>query len=87
MVPGQRKRKRQQERERREWAERFGEGAGRWEAVFSTQDPDAWKAELQRLRREEPSIEWDTVRMDVFCGRLEHPNTYRLSVFVPYDTP
>ncbi|MFI6449791.1 hypothetical protein [Kitasatospora sp. NPDC050543] len=32
-------------------------------------------------------IDWTTVRVDTFCGRLIQPTTYRLSIFVPTPAP
>ncbi|MFD3992143.1 hypothetical protein [Streptomyces sp. NPDC058583] len=89
-MPGQRKRKRQQQRELADFAreaDRFGPDAGRWELRYSTRDESEWQAELRRLRTEEPGLDWDTVRLDMLCGRLAHPTTYRLSVFVLHPAP
>ncbi|MFD8818120.1 hypothetical protein ACFV23_43200 [Streptomyces sp. NPDC059627] len=73
---------RQRRRNRRAPALRAPE-AGRWETVFETQDESEWRALLHRLRNSEERIDWTNARLDVLCGRLERPTTYRLSVFVP----
>ncbi|APE22398.1 MULTISPECIES: hypothetical protein [Streptomyces] len=83
-MPGQRKRKRQRERERSGQADRFGPEAGRWELRYATRDESEWRAELGRLRTEEPDLDWDAIRVDMLCGRSTHPTTYQLSVFVPH---
>ena len=85
-VPGQRKRKRQQEGRQRD-AARFAPEAGRWEALFETEDESESRAQVRRLRAENRQIDWAAVRMDSLCGRLVHPTTYRLSVFVPTAQP
>lgn len=51
--------------------------------MFETQDESEWHAHLRRLRSAEEQIDWDLTRIDVLCGRLTHPTTYRLSLFVP----
>ncbi|MGW7544618.1 hypothetical protein ACWGKQ_26470 [Streptomyces sp. NPDC054770] len=56
---------------------------GRWETVFETQDESEWRARLRRPRNSEQRFDWTNARLDVLCGRLERPTTYRLSVFVP----
>lgn len=82
-MPGQRKRKRQQRDEGQRDAARFAPGTGRWEVLFETQDASDWLTHIRRLRASDPRIDWTAVRMDTFCGRLVHPTTYRLSLFVP----
>ena len=86
-MPGQRKRKRQQEAQRRRAAAAYEGRDGRWEVVFSTQDEGEWGAFRRGFRRgfmaEHPGIDPESVRVDMFCGRLVQPTTYRLSVFVP----
>ncbi|MEU8620178.1 hypothetical protein [Streptomyces sp. NPDC048623] len=84
-MPGQRKRKRQRERAR-QTAARLAQQTGTWDVRFVTQDPEEFHAYVRQLRESEPNLDWETVRLDHFCGRLVHPNTYRLSVFVP-DSP
>ncbi|MFE7615847.1 hypothetical protein [Streptomyces sp. NPDC057496] len=51
--------------------------------VFETQDVTQWHAHLHRLRAGKGRIDWSMTRIDTFCGRLVHPTTYRLSLFVP----
>ncbi|MEV6330667.1 hypothetical protein [Streptomyces sp. NPDC051909] len=85
-MPGQRKRKRQREREARRATARFAPEAGTWDVRFTTHDAEEFHAYIRRLRESEPDLDWETVRLDQFCGRLVHPDTYRLSVFVP-DSP
>ncbi|MDH6138018.1 hypothetical protein P3T37_007463 [Kitasatospora sp. MAA4] len=55
--------------------------------LFETQDESAWHAHVRRLRATDRQIDWTTVRMDTFCGRLVQPTTYRLSIFVPTPAP
>ncbi|MFE5942150.1 hypothetical protein [Streptomyces sp. NPDC056480] len=89
-MPGQRKRRRQRQRELVDLsraADRFGPDAGRWELCYTTEDESEWQAELRRLRTEEPGLDWDAVRLDMLCGRSTHPTTYRLSLFVPHPAP
>ncbi|MGV9356265.1 hypothetical protein [Streptomyces misionensis] len=76
-MPGQRKRKRRQQ------AAGAGSGAGHWQVVFETQDRAEWQAYLRRLRAGPEPTDWSTTRVDTLCGRLAHPTTYRLSLFVP----
>ncbi|AGS66961.1 hypothetical protein B446_34685 [Streptomyces collinus Tu 365] len=61
-------------------------GAGRWDVVFETRDEAEWQAYMRRLRAGEmrdalPGDE-SVLRIDVLCGRLVQPTTYRLSAFV-----
>ncbi|WP_318207973.1 hypothetical protein [Streptomyces sp. SJL17-1] len=89
-MPGQRKRKRQRQQgfaELSREGDRFGPDAGRWELRYTTKDESEWRAELRRLRTEEPGLDRDAVRLDTLCGRSTHPTTYRLSVFVAHPTP
>ncbi|MEU6375256.1 hypothetical protein [Streptomyces sp. NPDC046909] len=81
-MPGQRKRKRQQGGGRQA-AVSTGPGAGRWQVIFETQDESEWHAHLRRLRAGSERIDWARTRIDTLCGRLLHPTTYRLSLFVP----
>ncbi|CAM5627335.1 hypothetical protein AB0M94_23445 [Streptomyces xanthochromogenes] len=78
-MPGQRKRKRQRERAARSRSPQ----AGRWEQVFSTQDEAELRAETQRLYAEGELTDPSMLRVDMLCGRLRSPTTYRLSLFVP----
>ncbi len=82
-VPGQRKRKRQQRGAGQQAAMREGSGTGRWQVIFETQDESEWHAHLRRLRAGTERIDWAMTRIDTLCGRLVHPTTYRLSLFVP----
>ena len=82
-MPGQRKRKRQQEAQRRRAAAAYEGRDGRWEVVFSTQDEGEWAAFRRGFMAEHPGIDPESVRIDMLCGRLVQPTTYRLSVFVP----
>lgn len=82
-MPGQRKRRRQQQGEMQRAAARFASDAGCWEVLFETQDESEWRAHIHRLRATDRQIDWTAVRMDTLCGRLIQPTTYRLSLFVP----
>ncbi|POX49004.1 hypothetical protein C3489_25890 [Streptomyces sp. Ru71] len=86
-MPGQRKRKRRQQAERQRAAERFAPEAGHWEVLFETRDEQEWHDHLRRVRAAAPHADWSAMRVDMLCGRLTHPTTYRLSRFVPRDTP
>ncbi|MFE9632419.1 hypothetical protein [Streptomyces sp. NPDC006463] len=81
-MPGQRKRK--QRRLREETARRsIVEGPGRWETLLSTEDHEEFRTFVHRMYAEGLATDPHLVRLDQFCGRLQHPNTYRVSVFVP----
>ncbi|MFD3921087.1 hypothetical protein [Streptomyces sp. NPDC058595] len=82
-MPGQRKRKRQQQRRGRA----RGNEAGRWVVVFETQGQSEWWTRLRELRAAESPIDWESARIDTLCGRLTYPTTYRLSLFVPDARP
>ncbi|MGW6685553.1 hypothetical protein [Streptomyces sp. NPDC054961] len=75
-MPGQRKRKRSRDRERARTAV-----PGHWEPLFTTEDGAELKAYVQRLSAE--GTDASQVRLDTFCGRLEFPTAYRVSIFVP----
>ncbi|MFE0606200.1 hypothetical protein ACFW2T_06330 [Streptomyces sp. NPDC058892] len=79
-MPGQRKRKRRQAAERQRLAARTAPDAGQWELIFESQDEAGLRAHLRRLR--ESGIDESMIRIDVLCGRLVQPTTYRLSQFV-----
>ncbi|MFC4958460.1 hypothetical protein ACFPFX_19435 [Streptomyces mauvecolor] len=81
-MPGQRKRKRQRERA----AQARSPRAGRWEPLFSTRDEAELRAHVQRLRAEGELTDPSMMRVDMFCGRLQSPTSYRLSLFVPDPT-
>ncbi|MFJ3662798.1 hypothetical protein ACIPPM_20315 [Streptomyces sp. NPDC090119] len=51
--------------------------------LFETRDEAEWRAHLCGLRTGEERIDWAMTRIDMFCGRLAQPTTYRLSLFVP----
>ncbi|MFF4105285.1 hypothetical protein [Streptomyces sp. NPDC001903] len=77
-MPGQQKRKRSRERAHR----RAAAVRGHWQPLFSTQEQAEMKEYVRRLATER-GISPECVRIDQFCGRLTHPSTYRVSVFVP----
>ncbi|MFE3582979.1 hypothetical protein [Streptomyces vinaceus] len=77
-MPGQQKRKRSRERAHR----RAAAVRGHWEPLFSTQVHAEMKEYVRRLY-EEGGVDPECVRIDQFCGRLTHPTSYRVSVFVP----
>ncbi len=86
-MPGQRKKKRQQQNEVRRAVARFASDAGRWEVLFETQDEVEWHAHIRRLRASDTQIDWTAVRVDRLCGRQTQPTTFRLSHFVPKAQP
>ncbi|MEV6577369.1 hypothetical protein AB0M92_04280 [Streptomyces sp. NPDC051582] len=77
-MPGQQKRKRSRERAHR----RAAAVRGHWEPLFSTQVHAEMKEYVGRLCAER-ELDPECVRIDQFCGRLTHPTSYRVSVFVP----
>ncbi|MFD7084824.1 hypothetical protein ACFYXV_25675 [Streptomyces sp. NPDC002181] len=77
-MPGQQKRKRSRERAHR----RAAAVPGHWEPLFSTQVHAELKEYVRRLHTER-DLDPECVRIDQFCGRLTHPTSYRVSVFVP----
>ncbi|MFF3949573.1 hypothetical protein ACFYYN_32855 [Streptomyces sp. NPDC001902] len=79
-MPGQGKRKRRQEAARQRVAARTAPGEGRWEVVFETRDQAELRTHLRRLQ--EARVDEATIRIDMLCGRLVQPTTYRLSRFV-----
>ncbi|WP_327180878.1 hypothetical protein [Streptomyces sp. NBC_01334] len=82
-MPGQRKRKRQQQDASRRATARTASGTGYWTVLLETQDASEWRSHLRRLRCAEEQIDWSMTRVDTLCGRLVQPTTYRLSLFVP----
>ncbi|WP_405491828.1 hypothetical protein [Streptomyces sp. NBC_00096] len=78
-MPGQRKRKRSRERAR----QRTEDTPGRWEPLFSTQDQAELREHLHRLVTDGTAKDPSQLRIDTYCGRLAHPSTYRISIFVP----
>ncbi|MFJ6780826.1 hypothetical protein [Streptomyces yangpuensis] len=80
-MPGQRRRK---ERQRRHDERHRPENVpGRWEPLFEAQEDAEVRDFLRRLRTEGTVIDPAHIRIDRFCGRLVHPTTYRVSVYVP----
>ncbi|MEU8838888.1 hypothetical protein AB0D97_07095 [Streptomyces roseus] len=77
-MPGQQKRKRSRERAHR----RAAAVPGHWEPLLSTQVHAEMKEYVRRLYAER-EIAPECIRIDQFCGRLTHPTSYRVSVFVP----
>ncbi|MEV7325089.1 hypothetical protein [Streptomyces sp. NPDC093970] len=53
--------------------------------VVETQDEAEMRTRLRRLR--EAGVDGDLIRIDILCGRLALPTTYRLSRFVTDPTP
>ncbi|WP_327132471.1 hypothetical protein OG311_16815 [Streptomyces sp. NBC_01343] len=80
-MPGQQKRKRSRERAHR----RAAAVRGHWEPLFSTQVHAEMKEYVRRLIADGEVTDPDTLRIDQFCGRLTHPTSYRVSVFVPQN--
>ncbi|MET7298628.1 hypothetical protein [Embleya sp. NPDC005575] len=85
-MPGQRKRKQRQQEQRRRDAARFAPDAGHWEVVFETQDQAEGDAHLRRMRAEDADFDPSAIRIEILCGRLTNPSSYRLSRFVPNPT-
>ncbi|MGW2841408.1 hypothetical protein ACWCWD_26870 [Streptomyces sp. NPDC001493] len=79
-MPGQAKRKRRLEAERRRTAARTAPGAGRWVVVLETADQAELRAHLRCLR--EAGVDGELLRIDHLCGRLVQESCYRLSRFV-----
>ncbi|MBT2470253.1 hypothetical protein J7E97_20840 [Streptomyces sp. ISL-66] len=82
-MPGQRKRKRSGERAHR----RTADTPGRWEPLFSTGDQAELRAYIRRLSAEGTVSDPNLLRIDTSCGRLVHPTTYQVSLFVPETSP
>lgn len=80
-MPGQRKRK--QRRLRETDRRSLPEGPGRWETLLSTEDHEEFRTFVHRMYAQGLATDPNLVRLDQFCGRLQHPTTYRVSVFVP----
>ncbi|PKV82897.1 hypothetical protein [Streptomyces sp. TLI_146] len=51
--------------------------------LFETQDETEWREHVHLLRASEEQLDWSAVRVDMLCGRLMQPTTYRLSLFIP----
>ncbi|MEY9967600.1 hypothetical protein ABIA33_005673 [Streptacidiphilus sp. MAP12-16] len=79
-MPGQRKRKRQQQA-RHQQAVALPEG--HWQGIFETQDYEEWRGWLREHLAEYAVTDRAHLRMDTLCGRLVQPTTYRMSLFVP----
>lgn len=77
-MPGQRKRRNRQEAAARGRAET----PGRWEPLLATQDQAEFRTHVRRLAAERV-VAPERLRLDTCCGRLTHPTTHRLSIFVP----
>lgn len=84
-VPGQRKRKRRQEAARQQHAARTTADKGQWQVTFQTRDHAALRAEVRRLA--ETGLDESMMRIDMLCGRLVQPTTYRLSQFTADPRP
>ncbi|WP_327306232.1 hypothetical protein OG730_24310 [Streptomyces sp. NBC_01298] len=80
-MPGQRKRARSRIRA----TQRTADARGRWEPLFSTAEESEVRAYVGRLRADGTVSDPSQLRIDLFCGRLEHPSTYQVSLFVPED--
>ncbi|WP_030965035.1 hypothetical protein [Streptomyces sp. NRRL S-378] len=79
-MPGQRRRKERQQRDERHGPERV---PGRWEPRFESQEHAEVRDFLRRLRSEGTATDPAGIRIDTFCGRLTHPTSHRVSVYVP----
>ncbi|WP_345436766.1 hypothetical protein [Actinoallomurus vinaceus] len=82
-MPGQRKRKWRREDLQRRLKAAYEERAGHWEVVFQTCDEAEWRDFRRRFASEFEAVDPSMVRVDMLCGRLVQPTTYRMSVFVP----
>lgn len=82
-MPGQGRRRRRAEAERQRLAARTAPDAGRWEVMCETRDEAELRAQQSRLR--EAGVDGSMIRIDVLCGRLTLPTTYRLSRFVAHS--
>ncbi|MFD6889710.1 hypothetical protein [Streptomyces sp. NPDC059957] len=80
-MPGQRKRARSRMRA----TQRTADIPGRWEPLFSTTEQSELREHFRRLRSEGTVTDPSQIRIDTHCGRLAHPSTYRISLFVPED--
>ncbi|MFE1831102.1 hypothetical protein [Streptomyces yangpuensis] len=80
-MPGQRRRK--ERRRRHDERHRPENVPGHWEPVFASQEDAELRDFLRRLRSEGTVTDATHIRIDTFCGRLIHPTTYRVSVYVP----
>ncbi|MGW6833326.1 hypothetical protein ACWGCI_07925 [Streptomyces sp. NPDC054949] len=80
-MPGQRARREREAAARRRRAER----AGHWERRFVTDDRTRFREEAEALRHQ--GFADEDIRIDMLCGRLTHPTTYVLSVFVADPGP
>ncbi|WP_327253301.1 hypothetical protein [Streptomyces sp. NBC_01244] len=83
-MPGQRKRARTRSRIRA--TQRTADAPGRWEPLFSTTEQSELRTYLDRLRADGTVTDPSQLRIDLLCGRLAHPTTYRVSLFVPEDS-
>ncbi|QKW24560.1 hypothetical protein HUT16_30095 [Kitasatospora sp. NA04385] len=56
--------------------------------LHSTQDADEFRDYVRRLRTASSSpYDESRLRLDVHCGRLVHPTSYRVSVLMPPGSP
>ncbi|APU40743.1 hypothetical protein ACFCYM_10085 [Streptomyces sp. NPDC056254] len=80
-MPGQRRRK--QRRQRHDERHRPENVPGRWEPLFESQEHAELRDFLRSLRAAGTVADPAHIRIDTFCGRLNHPTAYRVSVYVP----
>ncbi|MFG2877675.1 hypothetical protein ACGFYU_22210 [Streptomyces sp. NPDC048337] len=78
-MPGQHKRKRRQEADRRSREL----PPGRWEPLLTTEGQAEFRAYVRRLYAEGRMADPEHLRMDTFSRRLERPTVYRVSLFMP----
>lgn len=82
-MPGQRKRKRKQQR-RAEATRAATAGPGRWEVLFEAPDPRGFRAEMERLRAERPGLDPRRLCISRFHTiDPEHPDVIQVSLFTP----
>lgn len=63
--------------------QRTADTPGRWEPLFSTTEQSELREYFRRLLSEGTVTDPSQIRIDTNCGRLSHPSTYQLSLFVP----
>ncbi|MFJ7272596.1 hypothetical protein ACIQV3_39205 [Streptomyces sp. NPDC099050] len=83
-MPRQRKRARARSRIRA--TQRTADARGRWEPMFSTTEQSEVRAYVGRLRADGTFTDPSQLRIDLLCGRLVHPSTYQVSLFVPEES-
>ncbi|MFF4320309.1 hypothetical protein [Streptomyces sp. NPDC001568] len=79
-MPGQHRRRERARRRTEAWS--AAHTAGRWNHVFSTEDPAELRTYLDALTRSGAARAED-VRVDHPCGRLIHATRYEVSVWTP----